>query len=229
MIPSKNIQIGSTEAIILGNASKNVFLYVHGQNGNKEEAHNIEKIVCRYNYQILSLDLPSIGDPWIVIPELINVIDFVKKKWDRISILANSIGAWFSMLSYENENIDDCFFVSPVLDMKALISKMMKWANVSEEQLQQKQIIHTDFGQTLSWKYWEYVLSHTISNWKFQTKILYGEKDNLIDYDVVESFAQKFHCDLTIMANGEHWFHTNEQLEFMQNWLDNGLKNMHSL
>ena len=35
----------------------------------------------------------------------------------------------------------------------------------------------------------------------------------MIDRDEVENFAQKFHCGLEVMGNGEHWFHSAEQIE----------------
>lgn len=233
-IIKKKIRIDGIPAIILGVPSRKVYLYVHGQNGEKEEAYRIAEIICRYGYQVLSVDLPEHGerkneinsfDPWHIVPELNNVMEFAKEHWNRISLFANSIGAWFSMISFYNEHLDNCLFVSPVLDMRQLISKMMDWANVSEQQLRQEHIISTPFGQTLSWKYWEYALSNPIEKWKIPTKILYGENDNLIDRDMVEHFAKKFRCDLTVMENGEHWFHTQEQLEVMQKWLNQSVSN----
>ena len=29
-----------------------------------------------------------------------------------------------------------------------------------------------------------------------------------------------FNCSLSILENGEHYFHTKEQLEFYENWID---------
>ena len=51
------------------------------------------------------------------------------------------------MLCFEHEKFENCLFVSPVLDMKQLILKMMSWANVTEEQLCREKIIPTSFGQ----------------------------------------------------------------------------------
>ena len=76
-----------------------------------------------------------------------------------------------------------------------------------------------------SWEYWEYALSHPITKWEVPTKILYGGNDNLIDRDVVEHFAHEFQCGLDVMENGEHWFHTEEQLKVMRKWLITNLKN----
>ena len=35
----------------------------------------------------------------------------------------------------------------------------------------------------------------------------------------MESFAHKFKCDLTVLKNGEHWFHTEKQLEILSDWV----------
>lgn len=34
------------------------------------------------------------------------------------------------------------------------------------------------------------------------------------------AFAARFHCDLTVMEAGEHWFHTEEQLAFLRQWTE---------
>ena len=96
------------------------------------------------------------------------------------------------------KSLEKSLFVSPVLDMKSLIQKMMLWANVSQERLQHEQTISTSFGQTLSWKYWEYATKNEITQWKVPTKILYAGKDHLTDRNTVESFAKTYHCELTI-------------------------------
>ena len=100
---------------------------------------------------------------------------------------------------------------------------MMSWASVSEEQLKQKRVISTSFGQELSWEYWEYALSHPILKWNVPTKILYGEYDNLIDREIVEDFSQTHRCHLTIAEKGEHWFHTEQQLKIMCQWFEREL------
>lgn len=232
-VAKRTTQICGIPAIVWGVSTEKVYLYIHGQGGCKEEAEMLSNIVCQYGWQVLSVDLPEHGDrkneintfvPWQVIPELSMIIEYAKCQWKHISLFANSIGAWFSLLSYGNERLENCFFISPVLDMRKLISKMMNWANVSEIQLEQEQIIPTDFGQTLSWEYWEYVLKHPIEKWGVPTKILYGENDNLTDFDCVQHFAKKYDCVLNILEDGEHWFHTEQQLDAMRRWIE---KEMH--
>lgn len=224
-----NITINGVPAVLWGKQSQRLFLYIHGKGGNKEEAAAFSEIVCQRDFQVLSIDLPEHGqrkseidtfNPWHVVPELKMVMSYAKNHWQNISLYANSIGAWFSMLSFGNETLENCLFVSPVVDMKQLVSKMMKWANVSEIQLQHELIIPTDFGETLSWNYWKYILENPIVKWKFPTQILYGEFDNLIDRDIIESFSHKFKCGLTVMENGEHWFHTPKQLDVLNDWVE---------
>ena len=35
----------------------------------------------------------------------------------------------------------------------------------------------------------------------------------------VETFAKRCGASLTVMPGGEHWFHTAEQMEFLDSWL----------
>ena len=41
-----------------------------------------------------------------------------------------------------------------------------------------------------------------------------------MDQDQIEKFAQKYSATLTIMEDGEHWFHTPEQMAFMEQWME---------
>lgn len=109
-------------------------------------------------------------------------------------------------------------FISPILDMEQLILDMMGWTNVSEKDLCEKGEISTNFGETLSWKYLCFVRNHPII-WRIPTSILYGSNDNLISRETVEIFIENHNADLTVMENGEHWFHTDEQLSYLNEWM----------
>ena len=98
------------------------------------------------------------------------------------------------------------------------IMDMMKWANVTEAELEAREIIHTEFGEDLSWEYLSCVRSHSIQ-WNVPTQILYGEKDQLTSLATMKDFAEKYHAGLTVMENGEHWFHTEEQMTFLDDWI----------
>ena len=67
---------------------------------------------------------------------------------------------------------------------------MMRWENITESELQQKETIQTEFGETLSWKYLSWVRSNQI-DWHIPTHILYGNNDNLQSLKDIEDFARK--------------------------------------
>ncbi len=218
--------IDQIPVILLGKPSDKIILFVHGQGGNKEEAVSFAETAVQRGYQVLGIDLPNHGErtddkallPWNVIPELTGIGEYLKKGWGHIALRANSIGAWFSMLAFAEYDLEKCLFVSPVLDMEQLITDMMMWAAVTEEQLQKEREIPTDFGQTLSWDYLTYTRQHPILMWKAPTTILYAGKDNMVRRETVDTFVKKFNAGLTVMEHGEHWFHTPEQLEVMKKW-----------
>ena len=99
---------------------------------------------------------------------------------------------------------------------------MMLWANVTEDELQSKKEITTAFGETLSWEYLCYVRKHPIK-WNIPTCILYGGKDHLTSRETISEFADQIGADLTVMEDGEHWFHTNAQMQFLDDciWGEN--------
>ena len=223
-----HFSIHGIPAVLYGDSSEKLFLYIHGKMGCKEEAARFAEIVCPKGYQVLSMDLPGHGErademerfvPWEVVPELRAVCGFAWQRWEKISLYANSIGAYFSLLAYRDAKLEKSLFVSPILDMEKLIRDMMGWAGVTREQLQQAGEIPTAFGDTLSWKYLTYAEEHPITKWDSPTVILYAGQDHLTERETVDDFSQRFGCTVTVMENGEHWFHTEEQMAVLDAWL----------
>ena len=50
--------------------------------------------------------------------------------------------------------------------------------------------------------------------------ILYGENDNLCEYEYIKKFASHFNCDFKNHGKWGTLFHLKNQLEFYQNWLE---------
>ena len=118
--------------------------------------------------------------------------------------------------------IKKAFFISPIVDMEKVILNMMTLSNVSEQLLKEKQTINTSFGETLSWNYLNYVRKHPIK-WNIPTEILYGENDYLTSLETISDFAKNNNAGLTVMKNGEHWFHTKEEMDFLDQWIKSKL------
>lgn len=198
---------------------KKAILYIHGKGGSYLEAEQYKEICI--GYDVIGIDYNEYL-PWIVENQIKSVYENLKNDYEHISIIANSIGAYFSMCALQNYDIEKAFFISPILDMEKLILDMMVWANVTEKELLEKKEISTDFGETLSWNYLEFTRKNPIT-WNVPTEILYAGNDNLTSRNTVNSFVENHNANLTIMENGEHWFHTEQQVDFLHKWIKNVL------
>lgn len=199
---------------------KNAVIYIHGKNGRTEEASRYQKIFHN-EYKVMGFDYQS-AFPWEAETEFPGFFDRTAAQYSEIILIANSIGAYYSMLSLADKAIKQAMFISPIVDMEKLILDMMALVNVSEQELYQKKIIATPFGEPLSWEYLSYARTHPII-WEIPTNILYAANDNMVSLETMTKFAKKIHANLTVMENGEHWFHTEEQMAFLDNWLQKSI------
>ena len=192
-----------------------VVLYIHGKDGSAEEAEHYKTIFS--SCDVIGFDYKSFT-PWETREEIREEISTLKSSYNKVILIANSVGAFFSMNAGIDEDIDQAYFISPIVNMEKLIMNMMHWADVTESELQEKGYIHTNFGEELSWEYLCYVKDNPIK-WNATTHILYGNRDNMTLIDTITTFAENHNADLTIMEDGEHWFHTEEQMRFLDDWI----------
>lgn len=194
---------------------KKIIIYVHGKGGTPEEAEHYKPLFP--SCEVIGFDYRS-QTPWDAKTEFYGFFAEQRSRCDRLTLIANSIGAFFAMSSPIEKLVYDAYFISPVTDMENLICNMLQWSNVTEKMLAEKRRIATDFGETLSWDYLCYVREHPIV-WNVPTGILYGEHDNLTSAETVSAFAKHHRARLTVMPGGEHFFHTEEQMRFLDNWI----------
>ena len=190
-------------------------LYIHGKGGSADEAEHYRLLFP--SCHVLGLDYTG-TTPWDAGEEIRKAIAALKANYDRISIIANSIGAFFSMYADIGDDVSHAFFISPIVDMEKLISDMLGFACVTEAELREKETIETEFGEELSWEYLCFIRDHPI-HWEVPTDILYGSEDHLTSIETIKSFADSHQASLTIMEGGEHWFHTAEQMQFLDHWI----------
>jgi len=190
-------------------------LYIHGKGGSMNEAGHYKPLFP--SCVVIGLDYKG-STPWEAGEEINRAAQELRASYDRVILIANSVGAFFSMYADVGDVVSHAYFISPIVDMEKLITDIMGRADVTEAELQERGIIHTDFGDDLSWEYLRYVREHPVA-WSIPTDILYGSEDGLTSIDTITSFAQKHHASLTIMENGEHWFHTDAQMQFLDNWI----------
>ena len=194
---------------------KQLIVYVHGQGGAANEADHYRPLF--EGREVVGFDYGA-QTPWEAREEFPRFFDSLRAECDALVLIANSIGAFFSMTSLSAKHVDRALFISPVVDMEALIAGMMARANVSEEELRTRGEIKTDSGETLSWDWLCDVRSHPL-RWTVPTRILYGERDFLTPFETMSRFAARIGAPLTVMPGGEHWFHTPEQMAFLDAWI----------
>ena len=193
----------------------NAIIYIHGKGGSAMESEHYKPLFP--DCDVIGLDYQTFT-PWETGQGIRTAVEELTGKYKTVILIANSIGAFFSMNAGIDDMIQRAYFISPIVDMEKLITDMMKWANVTEQELESKGVIQTDFGEDLSWDYLSYVRSHPIE-WRVPTQILYGSKDHLMSIETITEFAQKHQATLTMMEGGEHWFHTEKQMQFLDNWI----------
>lgn len=196
---------------------KDLVLYIHGKGGSAAESRHYKSLFP--DCEVMGLDYQTVT-PWETGKEINEAVKSLKGKYESIILIANSIGAYFSMNAGINAMIRRAYFISPIVNMERLICDMMHWANVTEKELKAKGVISATFGESLSWEYLCYVREHPIE-WNVPTEILYGRNDNLTSYETITAFTKEHGARLTVMEHGEHWFRTEEQMRFLDKWIGN--------
>ena len=171
----------------------NAVLYIHGKGGSASEYEHYKPLFP--GCEVMGLDYQTFT-PWETGQEIHKAVKELKTKHENIILIANSIGAFFSMNAVIDGMIRKAYFISPVVDMEKMN------------------------GIELTGEWLRYVRSHPI-RWNVQTHILYGSHDNFVPFDAVSDFATKYNATLTVMEGGEHWFHTEEQMRFLDEWMRN--------
>ena len=194
---------------------KPLVVYVHGKGGSPDEAEHYRPLFDEC--EVVGFDYRA-QTPWEAREEFPRFFEQQRANCDSLTLIANSIGAFFSMTSLSEKHVDRALFISPVVDMEQLIADMMARANVTEDELRARRKIQTEFGETLSWDWLCDVRSHPLQ-WDVPTRILYGEHDNLTTLETMTAFAARIGAPLTVMPGGEHWFHTPEQMTFLDRWI----------
>ena len=225
---TQKLTIDGIPAIIWGERSDRVYLVVHGKASCKEDAERFATIAVDKGYQVISFDLPEHGERASLeractvqngVQDLRKVMDYVRQNWNSVRLFATSLGAYFSLVAYRDVGFDMCLFSSPILNMQRLIENMMRWFNVTPEQLQVQREIPTPIGETLSWDYYRYVREHPVEVWNSPTAILYPELDNLTEQAVVADFTQRFAASVDVVSGSEHYLHTERELAIMEDWM----------
>jgi len=231
-IANQNSQI---PAILWGEKSNKILIAVHGNFSHKEDTiiAIMAEIAVAQGYQVLSFDLPGHGEqvagndecfPQTCVSDLKAVYNYAKALAEDLSLFACSIGAYFSMLAYHELEIKQSLFLSPVVNLELIIENMMRSFNISEERLKLEKRIELPIDHNLYWDYYSYVKKNPVSfTGQSPIAILYGSADNMTQWELISEFAKNYQAEVEVIENGEHYFHTKQQLDAFSKWAEEKL------
>lgn len=97
------------------------------------------------------------------------VRDYLYENWKSVSVRANSIGSWFTLLAFQSKKVEQALLVSPILDMKKFIELMPQRED----------------------DYYEWVVNNPITGWDVPTYILRPEVDMIVSEEIDRDFISQ--------------------------------------
>ena len=194
-------------------AGKQSVLYLHGKGGAAAESAHYKPLFP--DCDVIGLDYHA-ASPRETGEEIRKAVEALRG--GDITLIANSIGAFYSLYADIDRLICRACFISPLVDMEQMILSLLRQTGATEDDLRQHGTLPTPFGETLGWDELCYVRTHPVS-WRAPTRILCGGKDTLVPFDTVRAFAQKTGAQVTVMKSAAHWFHTPAELAFLDRWI----------
>ena len=98
---------------------KELVIYVHGKGGEAEETEHYKPLFPKSD--VIGFDYKS-QNPWKAKNEFSDFYDLNTKGYDSVILIANSIGAFFSMNALAKKTISKALFISPFFLF------VLKWA-----------------------------------------------------------------------------------------------------
>ena len=102
---------------------KEIVIYVHGKGGSAAEAGHYRPLFP--DAEVVGFDYRA-QSPWEAEAEFPPFFAAQRKRCDRLTLIANSIGAFFSMSALDAALVDRAYLISPVVDMEKLIGDIQK-------------------------------------------------------------------------------------------------------
>ncbi len=196
-------------------AGKQSVLYLHGKGGAAAESAHYKPLFPACD--VIGLDYHA-ASPGETGAEIRYAVEALSGSYDDITLIANSIGAFYSLYADIDRLICRAYFISPLVDMEQMILSLLQQIGATEDDLRQYGTLPAPFGETLVWDELCYVRTHPVS-WRAPTRILCGGKDTLVPFWTVRAFAQKTGAQVTVMKSAAHWFHTPAELAFLDRWI----------
>lgn len=194
---------------------KKVAIYMHGLHGSAEEANDFSFLE---GYDVVGLDYQD-GNPWEVGETIKAEFKKLSKGYDEVVVIANSIGAFYACEYLADFKINRAFFISPIVSMFQNIIDIMSMYGIKDKELEQKKFIKVEDGTVLSYDFYQHV-SNDEDHWEVPTEILYGAYDEVVYTGSMLEFLENHPlARLTVKSDSEHYFESEEEKEFIKDWM----------
>lgn len=195
---------------------KKIAVYIHGLYGSANEVEDYSFL--KDNYDVAGLDYKD-GNPWELKDVIRNEFEKITKNYKEIVVIANSIGAFYAYEYLSDYKISHAFFISPIADMHQIIINKMMSESIHRKELEEKKMITCKDGTVLSIDFYNHVSNYK-DKWIVPTDILYGDRDQIVYIENIATFlANHPQAKLTIKSGSGHYFHTEEEKDFIKNWI----------
>lgn len=217
------LKINSIPACLYGENKNNVFIAVHGFFSNKQDEiiREFANIVTPKGYSVLSFDLASFGERTgekctisRAISDLTLVLEYAEREFKNVNVFAVSYGAYISLHAFKEKAVK-FIMLSPIVNMLKLTQDLMEQNCVTEQQLNGEKEIVKNY-QTFYLEDLKFAKKNPSGKIYGDGYIIYGSKDALQSFSLIKDFSDKNKCELFVLQNGEHFFHTKEQLDFFK-------------
>lgn len=121
-----------------------IAVYIHGKDGNVNEAEHYKPLFPQYDVKGFDYKAQT---PWEAKKEFPSAIRSLCKEYESVTLIANSIGAYFALHSLAGQRIEKAFLISPIVDMEELIIQMMAQAGITEGELEKRKEIVYPVGK----------------------------------------------------------------------------------
>lgn len=228
----EKILINGIPSILWGEKSSQVVIITHGSHSHKEDRfiQSCADVYCNKGYQMISFDLPEHGERKNQLPlhtvkqaidDMQNIMHYAKAHYQIIDAIGCSLGVYYTLLAFRDEPIQQCAFLSPVVDLIELTHEMLENDNRTIQDVYSNKQITLNNGIVVRLDDYEYLINHKIETWPIQTSILYGKKDTLIHFDSIQKFVYTHHCHLKLSEESGHHFYTEDDMKKISQWLNN--------
>ena len=196
--------------------TKKIVIYIHGLHGSSEEAKDFAFLKDKYD--VVGLDYQD-GNPWEQKDAIQQGFKKLAKGYDEVIVIANSIGAFYACEYLSDYKIDRAFFISPIVSMFQNIIDLMSMYDIKDKELRDKKFITLEDGTVLSYDFYQHV-SNDEDHWEVPTDILYGAYDEVVYTGSMMEFLENHPlAKLTVKGDSEHYFESEEEKEFIKDWL----------